>query len=259
MLGLGLIMSNPRITYTAAQQIALVAQVNKVCPTCAEPLFNKKNGKSYKNYDLAHIYPLNPTPTEEKLLKNEKKLSDDINDEDNIIPLCKTCHGKFDNPRTVDEYRYLYDLKLRLIEKSGQESIWGRFSIQEDIKKVIDALYEDHDITNDKDLDYNPKTIDEKLDKTITKPTKTKIKLNVTEYYSFIKNRLSELDDVETDTSVIISLEIKAFYLKQKSRGLSQQAIFENIVDWIIAKTRPKTADAAEIIASFFVQNCEIF
>ena len=29
-----------------------------------KPLFYKKNGKSYKSYDIAHIYPLKPTQAE---------------------------------------------------------------------------------------------------------------------------------------------------------------------------------------------------
>ena len=61
------------------------------------------------------------------------------------------------------------------------------------------------------------------------------------------------------DSAYLISTQIKSFYLKQKILESSQQKIFNNIVDWIHNKTHPETNDAAEIIASFFVQNCEIF
>jgi hypothetical protein len=75
----------------------------------------------------------------------------------------------------------------------------------------------------------------------------------------FITTKLSELDNAEGDLSEMISLQVKAYYLKQKRMGLQQQAIFDNIVLWIHMKTKPKTNDAAEILASFFVQNCEVF
>jgi len=57
----------------------------------------------------------------------------------------------------------------------------------------------------------------------------------------------------------MISQQIKVFYLKQKRFGYDQQVIFENIVYWINSKTKPNSNDAAEILASFFIQNCEIF
>ncbi len=252
-------MSNPRKKYSDAQNVALLSQVSRVCPLCAEPLFYKKGGKSFKNYELAHIYPLNPTQEEELLLRYEERLSDDVNDEDNIIPLCEICHGKFDKPRTVEEYQDLLVLKNRLIERSGQEAIWKRYTIENEIGQIIDAIYDDPDLDNDINIDFNPIEIDEKLNSTISRPTKIKIKGNVREYFFFIRKKLSELDSVNPDLSELISLQVKTYYIKQKSMGNGQQVIFENIVSWVHAKTKPETNDAAEIITSFFIQNCEIF
>ena len=252
-------MSNPRKKYSDAQNVALLSQVSRVCPICAEPLFYKKHGKSFKNYELAHIYPLNPTKEEQRLLQHEERLSDDVNDENNIIPLCEICHGQFDKPRTVEEYRTLFGLKKKLIDRSGQEAIWKRYTIEEEISQIIEAIYDDPELEHDAEIDFTPREVDEKLDSTISRPTKAKIKGNVREYYIFISKQFSELDNVSSDFSEIISLQIKTYYLKQKNMGLDQQAIFENIVSWIYAKTKPKTNDAAEIMASFFIQNCEVF
>jgi hypothetical protein len=252
-------MSNPRKKYSDAQNVALLSQVSRVCPLCAEPLFYKKGGKSFKNYELAHIYPLNPTQEEDLLLKHEELLSDDVNDEDNIIPLCEICHGKFDKPRTVEEYRELLTLKKRLIERSGQEAIWKRYTIEDEISHIIEAIYDDPELDNDSDIEFIPKEVDEKLDSSMSRPTKIKIKGNVQEYFFFIRKKFSELDSVNPDLSEMISLQIKTYYIKQKIMGHGQQAIFENIVSWINAKTKPKTNDAAEIMASFFIQNCEVF
>ncbi|MBA6224734.1 HNH endonuclease [Colwellia sp. MB02u-18] len=252
-------MSNPRKKYSDAQNVALLSQVNRVCPLCAEPLFYQKGGRSYKNYEIAHIYPLNPTPDEILLLKGEERLSSDVNDEDNVIPLCEICHGKFDKPRTVDEYRELLKLKKGLIDRSGQEAIWKRYAIEKEIGEVIESIYKAPDFENDTEIEFDPKEINKKLDDTISQPTKRKIKNNVREYFMFISTKLSELDNAEGDLSEMISLQVKTYYLKQKRMGLQQQAIFDNIVLWIHMKTKPKTNDAAEILASFFVQNCEVF
>jgi hypothetical protein len=252
-------MSNPRKKYSDAQNVALLSQVSRVCPLCAEPLFYKKGGKSFKNYELAHIYPLNPTQEEGLLLKHEERLSDDVNDEDNIIPLCEICHGKFDKPRTVEEYLELLALKKRLIERSGQEAIWKRYTIENEIGQIIEAIYDDPELDNNADIEFTPKEVDEKLDSSISRPAKVKIKGNVREYFFFIRRKFSELDNVNPDLSEMISLQIKTYYIKQKSMGHGQQVIFENIVSWIHAKTKPKTNDAAEIMTSFFIQNCEVF
>jgi len=252
-------MSNPRKKYSDAQNVALLSQVSRVCPLCAEPLFYKKSGKSFKNYELAHIFPLNPTKEEELLLKHEERLSDDVNDENNIIPLCEICHGKFDKPRTIEEYQNLLGIKKKLIDRSGQEAIWKRYGIEDEISQIIEAIYDDPELENDAEIDFTPREVDEKLDSTISRPTKIKIKGNVQEYYIFIRKKFSELDSVNSDLSEMISLQVKTYYIKQKKMGIDQQAIFENIVSWIYAKTQPKTNDAAEIMASFFVQNCEVF
>lgn len=252
-------MGNNRKNYSVAQNAALLSQVNLVCPLCAEPLFYRKGGKSYKNYEIAHIYPLNPTSVEKKLLENEERLSADINDEDNVIPLCKICHGRFDQPRMVDEYRELFALKKSLIERGGQEAIWKRYAIEDEISAVIEAIYNDPDLESNSEIEFLPKEVDEKLDKTISRPTKRKIKNNTREYYIFISNKFAELDNAEGDLSEIISLQVKTYYLKQKSMGFDQQAIFDNIVAWVHTKTKAQTNDAAEILTSFFIQNCEIF
>ncbi|OTA18060.1 hypothetical protein Xvie_00746 [Xenorhabdus vietnamensis] len=252
-------MGNKRHQYSSAQNVALVAQVSRVCPLCDEPLFYQKNGKSYKNYEIAHIYPLNPSDAEVELLKSEERLSKDVNDEDNVIPLCEVCHGKFDKPRAIEEYRELIAIKKRLIQRSGQEALWKTYAIEDEICDIIDALYNEYDLNDDCEISYQPKNIDEKLNETITKPTKRKIKNNVGDYYIFIKGKLASFDQNDPDLSDMISLQIKTFYLKQKRFGYDQQIIFENIVAWINSKTKPKSSDAAEILASFFIQNCEVF
>lgn len=252
-------MGNTRKKYTDAQNVALISQVNSVCPLCTEPLFYQKSGKSYKNYEIAHIYPLNPTQSEIDLLANEDKLSSDVNDEDNVIPLCEVCHGKFDKPRTVEEYRDLLSRKRKLIERSGQEGLWKQYGIENEINQIIEAIYNDPDLDKEVEIDFTPKTVDDKLNDSISKPTKRKIKNNVREYYIFIKNKFALLDQSDCDLSEMISSQIKIYYLKQKKMGFDQQVIFENIVAWIHSKTNPETLDAAEILTSFFIQNCEVF
>lgn len=248
-----------RKSYGDAQNVALTSQVGGVCPLCDKPLFYKKNGKNFKGYELAHIYPLNPAQKEIELLKGEERLSQDVNDEKNIIPLCKICHGKFDKPRTAEEYRKLAAIKKEYIARSGQESLWEQYHIEIEIRAVIEALYEQDFDGKGIELSFEPNAIDEKVDESITRPTVRKIKNNVSDYYSLIKSHFSDIDKGNPNFSQIVSLQIKSYYMKQQQLGIDKQAIFDNLVSWINVKTKPKSIDGAEILVSFFVQNCEVF
>lgn len=249
-----------RKQYGEAQNVALTSQVYGVCPRCDKPLFYKKSGKSFKAYEIAHIYPLNPTPEEIEILKEEERLSQDVNDEDNLIPLCKSCHGKFDKPRTVEEYRQLVEIKKRQIARSGQEALWSSHHLESDIRSVIEALYEeDFAEATVAEIEYETSTIDEKVDDSITRPTVRKIKNNVSDYFTLIRFHFSEIDKANPNFSDIVSLQVKAYFLKQQQLGMDKQAIFDNLVSWVNIKTKPQSIDAAEILVSFFVQNCEVF
>lgn len=252
-------MSNARKTYSEAECILLLSQVNRVCPLCNEPLFYRKSGKDLKKYQLAHIYPLNPTTVEKTLLENEKRLSENVNSVDNIIPLCEICHGKFDKPRTITEYIKLYSIKKELIARNTQESMWKTYSIENEISEIINAIYNDPILESDLEIEFKTKEVNEKLNESMSQPTNLKIKRNVQDYYFFISRKFKDLDNVYGDFSEIISLQIKTFYLKQKNMAFDQQTIFDNLVRWVHIKTKPKTNDAAEILVSFFIQNCEVF
>ncbi len=252
-------MGNKRKNYSEAQNVYLVSQVSGLCPLCDEPLFYDKGRRTYKNYEIAHIYPLNPTGDEVELLKNEDRLSEDVNSEDNVIPLCEICHGKFDKPRTVEEYRQLFNLKKELIERAEQELLWKQYNIEGEISQIIEALYQNTEELDEFDINYAPKKLDQKLNDTMLRPTKRKIRNNVRDYFVFIRTKLSDFDKSNPDLSEMISGQIKIYYLKQKRSGHDQQAIFENIVSWIRRKTRAGSSDGAEILASFFIQNCEVF
>jgi len=138
-----------------------------------------------------------------------------------------------------------------------------------EVEGIVNAVVRDNsDVTTrlmtpdeaiEAEITFTSMKVDEKLNDTISRPTRRKIKNNVTDYYTFIREKLVLLDKAGDCTSEIISNQIKGFYLIQKGDGISQQAAFDNIVKWLNAKTKAESNDAAEIITSFFIQNCEVF
>ncbi|WP_460353073.1 MULTISPECIES: ABC-three component system protein [unclassified Pseudomonas] len=248
-----------RKSFGENMNIVLVTQVGGVCPRCDVQLMYSKASRKNKNYELAHIYPLHPTGPELLLLQSEERLSKDVDHEDNLIPLCVTCHTKFDKPRTVDDYRRMVQTKKGFIEAERQRALIGEFAIEEDISQIIDALYAGEDMSSLGELSLQPKKLEDKLNDTMTNLTKNKIQYCVTNYFMFVRKKLALMEAEKPLSAENISLQIRLFYNRQAQGSDCQQDIFRNIVEWINSKTKAKSVEAPEILASFFVQNCEVF
>jgi hypothetical protein len=251
-------MNGNRRKYSPTEELALTTQVNGKCPICGRPLFYTKKSMSQKAYEIAHVYPLNPKQSEIEELINEQKMHEDANHPDNLLPLCRLCHTKFDNPRTVEEYRKLSEKKREFI-RHEQKEIQAVYHIENDIRIVIEGLYASSNAPQSLDLEYDPKSLTDKFDNSMPMPTQQKIRHNVADYYQFIRTKFLEIDRGNPGASDLIYSQVKTYYLKQKSLGLPQQEVFSNIVQWFFVKTEPQTIEAAEIVTSFFIQNCEVF
>lgn len=252
-------MGSKRRGLTSAEELAFTTEVGGKCPKCGKPLFFGKEGKKLKRYEIAHIYPLNAKEQELFELRNEERLSADLNAFDNLIALCVGCHTELDKLRTAAEYRELVTLKKGLLRRTEQQEIQGQYHLENDIQHVINGLDSISSAPAGIDLNYNPKKVDDKIDKTMPLTTKNKIKHNVSDYFRYVQKMFEELERENPNLSDLISIQVKAFYFQQKALNLSQHAIFKNVVAWLSEKTKPETIEAAEIVASYFVQSCEVF
>lgn len=252
-------MTRPRRTYTQAETLALTTQVEGLCPRCGKDLFYKKRGRSYRQFDLAHIYPLNPTPTEIAELEGAPRLAEDPNDPDNIIPLCSGCHTIFDKPRTRAEYDELYGKKVAALARMRQRRLHIAYPLEDEIRDVIRNLEKVEEPDPLVALDYDPRKLDDKFDDSLPYPTRQKIRNGVRDYFRFVRDQFLALEQDSPSASEQIAIQVKSFYLKQESMGLSQGDIFHNVVRWLRAKTGEGSLDATEVVAAFFVQNCEVF
>lgn len=251
-------MKNNRRKIQPNEQLILHSEVDGICPLCPTVLIYQKNGKNQKGFEIAHIYPLNPLPKEIVLLEDEERLSKDPDHGNNLICLCNPCHKRYDKDKTVEEYRELVKTKKAILKRKKEQSLWRKTNIQDEIFEIIDLLVS-QDLDFEDNLDYNPKTIDNKTDSTITLLTKRKIHQNVQDHFFKIKEKFKNLDSLEPMTTEIISSQIKTHYLLLKQQGNNQKEIFDAMVEWLQKQTNQKNKDASEVIISYFVQNCEIF
>lgn len=250
-------MSNYRKDYTPNEHLLLYSQVEGICPICTKALWYEKAGQVCKKYQIAHIYPLNPSQKEVDLLKHEKRLSSDVNSLDNVIPLCYDCHVKFDKPRTIEEYQMLYKIKESLILKSRIMSSYSLFNIEDEIRVVLHKLnFDNGELAK---LEYSALKVDQKADNSLPPLLKRQIKNDVTEYYLFIQNIFEEIDKDTPDKFNTLAMQIKSFYFKCKQSTKNQEEIYQNIVEWLHDKTGRYSLSACQIITSFFIQDCEVF
>ncbi len=252
-------MTNEHPDFTPNVHIQLMAEIQGICPLCGKVLMYSKKNRTYKGYEIAHIYPLNPSVEEIGVLQGEEQLSKDVNDLKNLIPLCESCHGRFDKPRTVEEYRELVYLKKTIINDIEERNIWNGHPIKEELGSIIDRLVDGTPDSLSSDLEYHSKTIDDKTVGLLSGVLRMRIKMDVGVYFAFVQERLSDLDKSNPGMSEVIAMQIKLYYSDQKIRGIKPPDIYSNLVQWIKEKTGSQSQQACEIIISFFIQNCEVF
>lgn len=253
-------MSNKRKNYTENQYLILHNEVDGLCPLCTIPLIYEKANKLNKRVNLAHIYPHSPTEEEKELLKSVERLfSSNVDEIKNIIWLCPNCHEKFDKPRTLDGYNNLMNIKKNLLKNREIAKEFNSYKIEEEIKQVLQLLtnYEDEENENIS-LVYDPKTIDNKTNSTISNLTKRKIKNHVREFFNIIKKEFKYIDSVKPNKATKIAIQIKAFYNEALEVNTNQEAIYSYLVEWLDKKTNI-SEDASSIVISYFVQDCEVF
>ena len=252
-------MPNARRQYRPAEELDLTTQVEGYCPLCDKNLFYEKGNRRFKGYELAHIYPLNPTPEELKELDGVEILSSDVNHTDNLIPLCHSCHRQFDKPRSREEYGRLVSLKQAILARAVQRDLRSEYQLEADIHSIIVRLQgseSDHFVS---ELELDAKQADSKFDTTLPFLMRRKIKGAIADYYNFIKLAFRELELQKPNASALIYAQVRAFYLKQKALDQPQPEVFRSVVAWICSRSSADNVEAAEIVTSFFVQNCEVF
>ena len=247
-----------RRKYKSNEYTILYNEVDGMCPLCGIKLIYEKGGRLNKRVNLAHIYPHSPTAEEKELLKDVEKLSEDLEDIKNIIWLCPNCHENFDKPRTLDGYNNLLKIKKELLKKREIEEEFNDYKIEEDIKQVLERLSTADVEDGTTALEYNPTTIDDKANDTLTPLTLRDIKNDVSDFFHIVKYEFQNLDAINSGKAEEIATQIKSFYFKTKSKDNNQENVFKYLTTWLHSKTNI-SEKASSIVISFFIQDCEVF
>lgn len=254
-------MGNQRENYSAAEHSILYAETNGICPLCGCPLMITKSkfSKPTKVYELAHIYPLNPTPHQEKILIGYPKPSQ-INSLENILALCPSCHSKYDKDFKLDELKNLQLIKKRFLDHAIAAQSITQYQLQGEIYQILDKI-SDFAIDNltPIQIDMNISTVEQKLKNGMDKLQVHEIKRNAAEYYVRIKEYIKLLEQNSQIKVRLLQNQIHTYYLYiYDQHPNNKDLVFNYIVDWIMKKSN-KSPVASRILVAFFIQNCEIF
>ena len=161
----------------------------------------------------------------------------------------------------IDKLKVSFNSMVEKLEKSRKREIeeeFNSYQIEEEIKKILNVLSEDNPDNEEVGLEFNPITIDNKLNETIKPLTKKKIKNNVRDFFHIVKKEFKNIDAIKANKATLIAQQIKVFYLKTMDKNLNQEDIFNYLVLWLNKKTQI-SEDASSIVISYFIQNCEVF
>lgn len=242
---------------TQAEQQLYLKEVSFSCPLCGKDLRHRRQRKSNKLYEIAHIFPNSPTEEQYELLGSLPRLGETSESFENKIALCKDCHDQQDYHTTKEDYLELLKKKQFFLSnmdlRDATQSLGLELEIADVVQKVC-SLRED-ELSK---LNYAPVNLAKKFssDEFLLK---NRISMYVTSYYPYIRDLFKEMEGINGFRLDTLSLQIKCCFTKMEAISTDKTAIFDQLVDWVNAKTLSTSRTACEAVVSFFVQNCEVF
>lgn len=242
---------------TEAEQQLYLKEVSFYCPLCGKDLRHRRQKKTNKLYEIAHIFPNSPTEEQYALLGSLRRLGKDSESFENKIALCKDCHEQQDYHTTKDDYLFLLMKKEEFLQKTDLRDATQTLGLELEIADVVRKVSQLREDELAK-LNYIPVKLTKKFSANEWL-LKNRISAYVTSYYPYIRDLFRDLEGVNGFRMDTLSLQIKSCFIKMEALSTDKSAIFNQIVDWINAKTLSTSREACEAVVSFFVQNCEVF
>ena len=243
----------------------LIMACHNICPVrgCVNQLSRTfDDGQNVPVCDIARISP------------------DDGEDYENLIPLCHDHYDEYiqltDEPNEESVFYNLGQRKKMFTKRESIDFTLSEHKVRERLDRLIqelnlcnfdDILRQAEEVKDspDYELVYDPKRIDEKIkpDDRHSIELLEKISRDVTRYYPFVKNRLSELNEDKEINEDKLRRSIKALYEDLSDKNLigysmDYSEIIEAISKWMHDVT-DEDIDDCKIIISCFIQSCEIF
>lgn len=235
-----------------------ILEVDGICPICGKTII-ERTGKKTKLYDIAHIYPNNPTPNEKIILANANVLGKNSEAFQNKIALCKLCHKKYDYHKNITEYNNLLEKKKKLFNAYLSKDVLSEQELEDEIKTLLDKIATiDFSDTEIKKLRMKSIPISHKFTES-EMPLMLKVHNYVINYFSIIRELFKNLTEEKKLNFDFVASTVKTSYLSISDFTNDKDYLFNHLVEWIMSKTNINKRPVCEIFISYFIQDCEVF
>lgn len=247
-----------RETISTSDDRLHLLEVDGLCPLCGNSLLGNK-GKKTKLYQIAHIYPNSPTENERVILDGVSVLGENSESFQNKIALCLNCHKNYDFQKKLGEYNNLLNIKKQLYNSDIVKAKLSSIDISENLEVLLRRIIEvDFSKMKPMELRLNPLELKKKFSSSETL-LKIKVTNYVTEYFLYLKKYFKNLEENNQLNFSCLATIIRLAYQNSTELLKSKQEVFDSLVDWLLTKTATNDRSCAEVVISYFVQNCEVF
>ncbi|MDK7142911.1 hypothetical protein QP405_03420 [Gleimia europaea] len=231
---------------TAEDGVVLAARNGDLCPLCRkERLFKTVKGERLPFFDIVTF------------------TIDDQSDETDSEAVCAKCAKLASTEETLlevpDVVNKLRDIRNRRIAATALQNAALDSQLHPAITTVIENLGE-RIITGDiPELTMNAVRVINKIRPEYFELA-VRIRFNVLQFYRIIEEEFRSLEGNGRRTRFdAIAGQVADFYDQARQHTDDQQAIFDQVADWIYTNSDSTNLSASIIVACFFVQNCEVF
>lgn len=226
--------------------VVLAARNGDLCPLCRkERLFKTVKGERLPFFDIVTF------------------TIDDQSDETDREAVCAKCAKLASTEETLlevpDVVNKLRDIRNRRIAATALQNTALDSQLHPAITTVIENLGE-RIITGDiPELTMNAVRVINKIRPEYFELA-LRIRSNVLQFYRIIEEEFRSLEGNGRRTRFdAIAGQVADFYDQARQHTDDQQAIFDQVADWIHTNSDSTNLNASIIVACFFVQNCEVF
>ena len=243
------------------QDTLLLLEVGNKCPLCSASLMLRNaKGKNVKRYKITQVFPNNVSRDLYLAFSKHSRVLGNYDHPDNLIALCTECSTDYLSEPTEEEFLHLQETKKALQQRNRLRQGMDDVGIESEISDVVNGMINIDKVGELAELRMDALKVRQKIEPT-NKLLIDSVTDDVTHYYSYIEGLFADIDGKESGTFDRIASEIRLAYQKIKTEGLSQNAVFEYMTDWLKDKLSvgQRNDRAISAVISFFVQNCEVF
>ena len=221
--------------------LSLLQECNSLCPLpeCSKPLYVKKDEEKQPYFQIIQINPQKPY---DRLY--------------NLLAVCPECASKLNMQKTEHDILRLAEIKRRVQRNEEVSELAAEEKIEQDITALIEKIT-NAESTRLSELNYSPVELKKKF-LSSEHQLEDEIKPRVVKYFNFINELLKQKVEKENFNETKFRKAVKHIYENLETEEFEKTQIFEAISERFYNMSK-NSHIACQILASYFVQSCEIF